>query len=143
MPTSENSRIVPDSRAEMPPEIQRALDRYSVVMQRHKTLLNGISERNLPKPLPKLQTCHDISAINKRVEMLLSQCWRLERLARLDKNKATQLLPPHLRVLLETKSPHPTQPSGKRNDVNAEPLMGNGNRVGFQSAVRLQRADNH
>jgi hypothetical protein len=91
--------------AQMPPELKRSLDIYSAVMQRYKTLLKAVVPEHHPPPLLALGKRDDITELDKRTEVLLSRCWRIERLiANMEAdqtNKNPVYIPHHLRQFVE------------------------------------------
>jgi hypothetical protein len=103
----------------MPTELKKALEIYSVAMQRHCAIMKRIPPEHQPKAFPPLKKPHSAVALHNRTELLHSRYWRMERqithlsCSELKDNRPE--LPPHLRVLLA-----PAGPGEKTKGYNAE-----------------------
>jgi hypothetical protein len=95
----------PPVHDEMPSARKRGLEIYSIAMQHHQSLLKLIPKEHQPTALPTPQKPLNWMALHNRTEVVLSRCWRMERLIAhlscIDQKKDCQDLPPHLRVLME------------------------------------------
>jgi hypothetical protein len=85
------------------PELQRAFDRYSLSMQRYKTVLNNVPTHQQPPRLPALKKPHDVASLKKRADALdaRSAYWKqaTNNRASGQREQKPEHLPPHLRVL--------------------------------------------
>jgi hypothetical protein len=95
----------PSVHDEMPSARKRGLEIYSIAMQQYQSLWKRIPEEHRPTALPTAQNSLNVMALHNRTELVLSRCWRMERLiahlGRVDDKKDCHDLPPHLRVLME------------------------------------------
>jgi hypothetical protein len=89
----------------MPSARKRGLEIYSIAMQHHQSLLKLIPKEHRPTELATPQKPLNVMALHNRTELVLSRCWRMERLIAhllgIDQKKYRPDLPPHLRILLE------------------------------------------
>jgi hypothetical protein len=84
----------------LPGPLQKALNKYSVSMQRYKQLLKKVPAQKQPRPLARLHSKHHIPSLARCTDILKARCDKLQRLLDLQ-NLVEDYIPPHKRVLLE------------------------------------------
>jgi hypothetical protein len=113
----------------LPAELKRNLDKYSVVMQRYKSLLKTVATNEHPPPLPAFKTRPDVRTLTDRIEVLITRCALLDRLSAnnpINHNKQNLAKPPpHLRVLQEPPvGMKPTVAVSELEDADPDPQFG-------------------